>query len=369
MPPSALFILPNLQTAGGQRLVVDLLRALNRAGTRAGVFSFRPTSGEPDALPLHGFRTHYGTTSPLRVRYLLPILFPRLVHAARGYDVVVGGLEAESTLLALAAARTLRKPAVAQVHVELDGFFAQYKRSAWRDFARWIYRRFDAVIAVSEGAAAGARRFGVPPERLEVIRNGIDLERVRPENGRPPPGLEGPLVLGMGRLTREKGFDLLVEAHGLVRAEGLEHTLAIVGEGPERRALEEQARRLGVDESVRLPGFVADPRPYLAAASLFCLPSRWEGFGLVLLEALAFGLPVVAADCPGGPGEVLDGGAYGELVEAGSAEALAAAIAGYLRDPAPLTAKASRAKKRAGEFSIERAADEYSALFDRLVAR
>jgi glycosyltransferase involved in cell wall biosynthesis len=364
VPSDALFVLPNVQVAGGQRLVVDLVRGLNRAGSRSGVFAFRPAEGEPDALSLDGVDAVYGTTSRRRVRYLLPAVFARLVRAARGYDVVIGGLEAESTLLALAAARALRKPAVAQVHVDLGGFFAQYKGAAWTRTARRLYKSFDAIVAVSEGAAERARSFGVPAEALSVIPNGVDLERVR-RNGSAR-AKNGRVVLGVGRLTHEKGFDLLVEAHARVRRDGLDHRLVLVGDGPERPALEADARRLGVEESVRFAGFVVEPGRFYASASLFCLPSRSEGFGLALLEALAFGLPVVAADCPGGPREVLDGGAYGELVAPGSADPLAEAIGAYFRDPAPLEAKAAKARGRAEEFSIDRAATAYAELFDRL---
>src|SRR4029450_4389351 len=109
-------------------------------------------------------------------------------------------------------------------------------------------------------------------------------------------------IIGLGRLWPEKGFELLVEAHAKVRAAGLPHGLVIVGRGPELDALRALVDRLGVSNSVLLPGFVANPFPVLARASLLCVPSRFEGFGLTIAEALVLGVPVVSTDC-GGPSE------------------------------------------------------------------
>jgi glycosyltransferase involved in cell wall biosynthesis len=109
--------------------------------------------------------------------------------------------------------------------------------------------------------------------------------------------------------------------------------LVILGEGPLRGRLLEQARELGVNERVYLPGFVSDPMRVLKNSSLFVLSSRWEGFGNVLVEALATGVPVVSTDCPGAPRSLLRGGALGHLVPVDEPDALARAITEALHSP------------------------------------
>jgi glycosyltransferase involved in cell wall biosynthesis len=119
--------------------------------------------------------------------------------------------------------------------------------------------------------------------------------------------------------------------------------------------LETLARELGVAADVALPGFVANPFPYMARASAFVLSSAWEGLGNVLIEAMACGCPVVSTDCPSGPAEILDGGGYGPLVPVRDDEALAKAILSVLETPPD----PERLRARAALFSVDRAADRY----------
>jgi glycosyltransferase involved in cell wall biosynthesis len=235
--------------------------------------------------------------------------------------------------------------------------------------AKWVYPRLDAVVCVSEGLRERAALMGVDQESIRVIPNGVDVARVRELAAAPPPAWmpDEDYVVGLGRLVRQKGFDLLIEAHARVLADGASHKLVIVGEGQDRAALEALAVRHGVADSVLLPGFLENPFPVLARASLFCLPSRYEGFGLVLAEALALGLPVVATDCVSGPSDVLDGGRLGQLVEVESVDALAAAIGAHFKSPDTLGSKANLAA-REGRHSISDAARRYADLFDHLLS-
>ena len=165
---------------------------------------------------------------------------------------------------------------------------------------------------------------------------------------------EPPVVLGVGKLSPQKGFDVLLRAFARVRAERPAR-LVILGEGPQRRALERLARELGIADDVSLPGFVANPFAWMARCAVFALSSRWEGLPSVLIEALACGCAVVSTDCPSGPAEILDGGAFGPLCPVGDAAALAGAILRVLEAP---TAPA-RLRARAATFSVDAAADRY----------
>ncbi|MBA4182132.1 MAG: hypothetical protein C0506_16220 [Anaerolinea sp.] len=208
----------------------------------------------------------------------------------------------------------------------------------------------------------------MPPERIRVVRNGIDVERVLQLSVRQPNGEEPDTVICVSRLTPQKGLDLLIRAHAIARR-AAPHRLAIVGVGPDRKALEALTRMLGMEQTIEFRGFLSNPYPAIASAGLFCLPSLYEGLPLVLLEALLLRRPVISADCQTGPRTALDGGKYGDLVPAEDVDALAEAIVAHFKDPRRLRDKAAGGEAWVRErFSIERAAREYAALFDELAA-
>jgi glycosyltransferase involved in cell wall biosynthesis len=141
-----------------------------------------------------------------------------------------------------------------------------------------------------------------------------------------------PVILGAGVFCEQKDFATLIRAFARLRA--LRPTrLVILGNGPERPALQKLAQSLGIDKDVDMPGFVDNPYSYMARANLFTLSSAWEGFGNVLAEAMGLGTPLVATDCPNGPSEILDGGRLGRLVPVGDDKALAKAMEETLLSP------------------------------------
>lgn len=191
------------------------------------------------------------------------------------------------------------------------------------------------VVAVSRGVADDlARVTGIPRSRVQVIYNPVVTPRLRvkaqaalehPWFGPDQP----PVVLGAGRLTAQKDFSTLIRAFAQAR-QARPARLLILGEGEERAALEALVRQLGLEQDVSLPGFVANPYPYMVRASLFVLSSRWEGLPGVLVEALYCGTPLVSTDCPSGPREILADGRYGRLVPVGDVEAMARAMEAVL---------------------------------------
>lgn len=217
--------------------------------------------------------------------------------------------------------------------------------SSWRGWLMTqLIRRFypwaDGIVAVSKGVADDLAQVArLPRERIRVIYNPIVTPELRQQAHAPlehpwfTPG-EPPVLLGVGRLAAQKGFVTLIRAFAQVREERLARLL-ILGEGEERAALEALIRQLGLDDDVGLPGFVVNPYPYMARASLFVLSSRWEGLPGVLIEALYCGVPLVATDCPSGPREILAGGRYGQLVPVGDVTAMAGAIETVLNGKGP----------------------------------
>ncbi len=222
---------------------------------------------------------------------------------------------------------------------------------------RWAHRHADACIAVSAGVAEDvARLAGIGRDRIAVIHNPVELPAASDDGeGATVWGTDGARrVLTAGRLVPQKNHALLLEAFARL-LDSVEARLVILGEGPLRAALERRAAELGIAHAVSLPGFLLHPWPVYAAADLFVLSSDFEGFGNVLVEALACGLPVVSTDCPSGPREILDDGAFGTLVPCGDAAALAEAMRRALtegHDP-------EKPKARAAGFTPARAADAY----------
>ncbi len=196
---------------------------------------------------------------------------------------------------------------------------------------RWNYPLADEITAVSEGAALDLSISGkIPRERIKVVYNPIITSETilkSKENLDHPwfkPG-EPPVILAVGRLTVQKDYPLLIKAFARVR-QSMPVRLLILGDGPDRDALCALINELGVEKDVSLPGFVHNPYPYMAHASIFVLSSRWEGLPTVLVEALCCGAPLVATDCPSGPREILRDGQFGKLVPVGDVDCLAEAI-------------------------------------------
>lgn len=230
-----------------------------------------------------------------------------------------------------------------------------------------LYPEADGVVAVSEGVAVDmVRRTGLPREAIQRIYNPISHPGIAERAAEPleHPWLAAdvpPLILGVGRLGVAKDFATLVRAFARVREQQAAR-LMILGEGRnpkkttrQHTALRELASTLGVAEDFALPGFVQNPPAYMARAAVFALSSRYEGFGNVLVEAMACGCPVVSTDCRSGPAEILDGGRYGPLVPVGDDAALAGAIRQMLAHPTP----AAVLRQRAGEFSVAGALQAY----------
>jgi glycosyltransferase involved in cell wall biosynthesis len=212
----------------------------------------------------------------------------------------------------------------------------------WRTLraVRRLYAKADRIIAVSRGVAEDVASIThLTPDRIRVAPNPVvtpELERLAREPVDHPwlARKDTPVVLGVGGLRRQKDFETLLRAFAEVRREQ-RCRLIILGEGRRRERLEALSRALGIQGDVSLPGFQPNPYAYMAAADLFVLSSRWEGFGSVLVEALALGLPAVSTDCPTGPREILEDGRFGRLVPVADPPAMAQAILETLAKPPP----------------------------------
>jgi glycosyltransferase involved in cell wall biosynthesis len=177
-------------------------------------------------------------------------------------------------------------------------------------------------------------------------------------------------AVAVGRLGREKGFDLLLEAYARSGLPKAGWQLVILGDGPERDMLQRRIEQLGLQGSVLMPGVVKNPEQWLQHAELFVLSSRFEGFPNALLEAMQCGLPVAAFDCPSGPGEIVRHEQTGLLVPAGDVDALAAAITRLAND-ADLRQRlgSAAAIDVASRFSLQQIASMWEALLVGVAGR
>jgi glycosyltransferase involved in cell wall biosynthesis len=237
---------------------------------------------------------------------------------------------------------------------------------------RWVvgglvgraYRSADALVSVSADLARRLeRRLGIKPGAIHAIHNPAEISRIVAAAAEPLAcAPRRPFIVTAGRLTRQKGHDLLIRAFAASTAAG-ELDLVILGEGPLEGDLRAQAAALGVGDRVLFPGFQANPWTWFAHARLFVLASRWEGFGNVITEAMACGAPVLSADCDFGPREQIDHGETGWLVSPDNIEALIKGFDSILPDPRLLDRMATAGRKRAMSFDVGPIAESYTARF------
>ena len=234
------------------------------------------------------------------------------------------------------------------------------ERVLLRMLGKWIYRPADAVVAVSRGVEESLHECaGLDAGKTRVIYNPLREPSDSPWLADDLPLRAwwhggGARLLTVGALKRQKAHDVLLRALAALDTHP-DSRLIVLGEGSLRSEIHDLAKRLGLADRVRMPGFRSDPFPFMRDADLFVLSSAWEGFGNVLIEAMACGTPVVSTDCPSGPREILADGAHGILVPPGDHAALGAGIDAALRD----RPKPEMLKQRAREFSPAGAATAY----------
>jgi glycosyltransferase involved in cell wall biosynthesis len=359
--------LPALYGGGAERLVLNLMRLLDPAAFTPSLFVMKRQGvywkDVPESVPVF---IGADTEEDFRVRKAMPRVIWRYLKAARDHDVLLAGLELESTYLAHLGGRIFRKPVVGWVHIALTEYLKE--RPQWhRAAVSHVYPRLDGVVCVSAGSAVAVHQVArLSAEQVRVIPGPFDLDMpVQRASGLAPWAAEQddrPVVVAIGRFTPQKGFDILLRAHKLALSSGMEYRLWILGEGPLRGELVALADELKIADSVRMPGFVANPYPALRQAAVFVMSSRFEGLPVALFEALALGTPCLATDCPSGPAEILDNGRYGLLVPVENEKALADALCFLLRDDALRQRLALAGRGRAAIYSSKTAMPQWESL-------
>ena len=282
-------------------------------------------------------------------------------------DVVVSMMTTTNVLVALAASG-LPSLVIASERIHPPMFPLN---PWWEQLRRWAYGLTDAVVALTRESAVWIRQH-TRARHVVVIPNPV----VWPLPSQPPvivPEsvlIEGrKLILGVGRLEHQKGFDLLVQAFARVVGKRPEWDLAILGEGPEKQRLEVLASSLGIAERVHLLGPVGNVGDWYSRAHLYVMSSRYEGFPNALVEALASGCPAVSFDCDTGPRDIIRHGTDGLLVPFGDVQALAEAMARLMDDERLRHRLAARAIEARERFAIDRIGRMWDELFAEVTTR
>ena len=357
-------VVPDLGVGGAQRVVSLLCSQWARQGHDVTLATFELPGAEPffDLEPRIRLRqigavnrtrqvSEIIRTNVKRVRRL------RYLFVELDPDVIVSFMT-EANVITLCASRGLNIPTIASERNQPDRpGLGRVQRIA----SRLCYPWSSALVVQVEELAVWARRaFKV---RVYVLPNPLPVERWSDEGASLRGARSAHEIVAAGRLVAQKGFDILIESFKTISPHYPDWTLTIYGEGPERPKLERAVANHGLQDRVTLPGLLKDLRPVFLRASLFVLPSRFEGYPNVLLEALACGCPVIATDCPGGCGEILAQGRYGVLVPNENTECLASALKEMVESPEARASYSARAEGALEALDLPTIANKWINIF------
>ena len=363
----ALFLVPSLSGGGGQRVAATLCEALSTAEDLdlvLVVFDRAATNNLGPSIKVRHIEVRESGNAFYTLGKFCKVVFQlaRIIRQERP-QAILGFMDYCNTVVLLASrlARS-RSRVVISVHTLFSAFLqgkgANIRGRLLKVLAQRLYSKADAVVAVSRGVAEDlGELFGIAQERIRVIGNPFDLEKIArlaevPVDEAMFSG-DVPIILSVGRLSQEKGGDDLLRAFARLQPQ-TEARLVFLGEGAEQPRLEQLCSQLEVDDKVSFLGYQENPFRFMARSTVFVLSSRYEGFGNVLVEAMACGLPVVATRCYPGIEDLVRHGESGLLVPVGDEAALVAALARVLNEGELRRKLVIAGRKTAGSFDSHR---------------
>ena len=347
------FFLQDLDGGGAERAIIRLADEVALAGYEVDLVVGYADTAYRGEVARRVNLIDFGSRSPL-------LVFPKLVAylRARPPNVIMSALDLANIMMIIATILAgFEGRRVISQRAVLDASLRDLNRArSWltRLMMSACFPRADAVISNSHAAAVELEeKLSIPKHKIFTIQNAIDVGRITQLAQLP---LNEPFILAkqelrvvtVGSLTKRKDMVTLIKAFAVLHA-SRPCRLILVGQGPERPALEALVKSLDLEEAVYFAGFDANPYKWIRAASVFVSSSTEEGYPNVIAEALALDCPVVATDCPGDTAELLGYGKWGRLVPVGDPATMAAAILTTLDDPNP-----PRGSYRAADFSPAR---------------
>jgi len=363
------FALPSLAGGGAERAAVQILNALDGDRWERWLYLFKREGPYlADVASAVQIADANGHSRVGRWRALR-----RFTRAARP-DIVVSFLSYFSVLSAVRAARVGARVVFNQ-QTPMSAFLTDsdyhwrrpWDRRAFAAITRVGFAAADLIVTTSRGVAEDlTASFGVRPDRIRIVHNPVDLRAIAAAVQAPLEAAHAavwahPAIVAAGRLAEAKDYPLLIESLAILRQK-TPARLFILGEGEQERALRDLAAARGLTDAVHFCGFQSNPWKYIARADVFALTSRYEGFGNVLVEAMACGVPVVATSSPG-TREIVSVGEDGLLVERHEPAAVAAALERLLGDAALRQRMSETARRHAERFAVASIAAAYERVF------
>ncbi len=370
---SILFLIPNLGGGGAERALVNLVNNIDYQKYDVTVQTLfdvgvnrKRLNDEVKYAP--GFGRNFSGNV-----FLLKMFTPRFLYnliVGRKYDIVVSFLEGPAARIISGCPFAESKKA-SWIHVEQRGDSRQLKKCpAFYSFrnekeAIKCYRAFDKTICVAETVKEDFLSIFPMIDHVETLYNVIETDEILNKSKEPVEEFDnGISVISVGRLVFAKGYDRLIRVHKRLIRDGYAHSVYILGEGNERKRLENLIKEQGVENTFHLLGFKTNPYPYVAQADAFVCSSRREGFSTAVAEALVLGIPVVSADCSGARellGRNDEYGIVAENSEDGIYEGLKRMLSGDT-----IRERRSLAKKRGLQFSKDAAVRAIEKMLDSL---
>lgn len=322
-----LFVVESLGGGGAEKVLTTLVRKLDKTKFDITVLTVVNTGIYveeickycrlkymlPDYEQLHGVYEKIKYKLNYKYIYSQPIAKVYSKYVAEKYDVEIGFVEGFSTKFVAASTNPDSKK-ICWVHIDMEKNPHADKNFSSLDEERIMYQKFNTIVGVSNSVKTVFERKFHLPDSVTVIYNPIDKEEiVRKARQNPVKKPCGLTIASIGRLEKQKGYDRLIRALITHKSLNANYTLWIIGEGTERKELEELIAASELEKSVKLIGFQANPYCWVDAADVVICSSRAEGYSLAIAEAMLLGKPVLSVDCAG-PNELLDFGKYGKLI-------------------------------------------------------
>lgn len=366
------FVIPTLTSGGAERVAVTVLSALDGNRHERVLYLFSDANAVYLDRVAAGVRIVVARQSSWLGRLRELSAFLREFQP----DIVMPFLSYFITAMAVSLA-AVRSAVVFNQGTPTSGFLDDpdfrwkqpWRRRLFAVMTRYFYRRADAIVATSKGVADDlVANYGVPRGRIHVLHNPVDLDAIAESSSQPAPAEvanDRPVVAAAGRLANVKNYPLLIAAIADLAARTPVYVW-ILGEGPERARLEALARESGIGPSVRFLGFQQNPWRFISRAEVFVLTSTYEGFGNVIIEAMACGTPVVATRSPGTV-EIIEHERNGLLVGSTPSE-LAAAIRRVLNDDGLRARLIAAARESVTDYATPAVAERYERLFQAVAS-
>jgi len=369
-----LFIIPSLGGGGAERVCLNILKYINREKFSPSLVLFEKKGVYLEKIPEDVVTYNLTKRSRLDFFKLIFRLAYRVYPIVKP-DIVISFLNYANFINILSKVVSFSlKPSIISEHSYTSRLlqFNRLRRIKMM-LVKSIYPIANEIIAVSKGIKKDLiQNFKIPSKKIKVIYNGVSLHEIK-KLSRESVAIkllngDIPIIITCGRLTYPKNFLLLLNAFSKVIKKH-NAKLLILGEGEEKDNLVKLSRRLEIDNKVFFLGFQKNPFKYIARADVFVLSSLYEGFGNVIIEAMACGTPIVSTCCPSGPDEIITDGVNGLRVPVGDVDAMAKAIFRLLKDETLRKHLVKAGKNRAKDFRVEKMVAEYENVFENIFTK